>query len=621
MNHQRPATTVPELLCRRVEETPHAAAVYRRLGARQWAGTTWSELEDQVQRLAAALKRLGVRKGDRLAIYARTCPKWQVAELAGLLAGAVVVGVDAHASAEQVAYVLRHSGAKFMVVDEADKARQIPEGIRRGLALVIAMESSADGPRDGDCRLWDEVFGGAPLPGDGDAVSFPALTGDDPATLIYTSGTTGRPKAIEYTHHLLLVACQAIARAVPELGPADRLLCWLPMAHLFQRMVNLTAIVHGTQTYFVEDPREIMTSIGEVRPSLFVAVPRFYERLYEGIARRLARQPRWMAWITRTALRAGAAHAGRARRGERPSPGQWLWHAVLDRLVLRKIRAAMGGRIKFMITGSAPTPAWLLEFFHSVGLLMLEAYGISENTVPMAMNLPEDYRFGSVGRPLPGNEIRLAPDGEVLVRGPGVFCGYHEADDEGRRFTAEGFYRTGDLGHLDEEGFLYLTGRKAEIIKTSTGRRISPARVEAAYAQSPLMDQVVVFGNARKYLVGLLVLRRSAVEEALAETGVDVAASDGNIHQLPATEALVHRELDRWGRELAPHERIVDFAILPEPLSVARGELTPTLKVRRGRVAELYSHLIDPLYGEPCENWADRPSPHAAEGLIPCAAS
>jgi long-chain acyl-CoA synthetase len=611
-----PATsTIPELLRERARRSAHAVACFRRSETGDWVPTAWSELWDRVQIVSAALQEMGLQRGDRLAIFARTCAQWQVVEMAALLCGGVVVGVDPHAAVEHLEYVLRHCGARGLIVEDFGQVGGIAGAVCSRLQFVVALDEQFKLPDHPNWRTWEEIASSGKPAGD---IRLPHTDTDDAAVLLYTSGTTGRSKAIEFTHRQVLLACRAISRAYPDIGAADRVLCWLPMAHLFQRMINLVAIARGARTYFVEDPREVMACVREVQPSVFVAVPRFYEKLHEGILEALSSRPRVVRWVVKAALRAGIARAEYTRAVRRPGIGLRIRHHLLDRLVLRRIRAMMGGDIKFMITGSAPTPPWLLEFFHGMGLLILEGYGLSENTIPVAANRPESFRFGSVGKPFcreEENEIRFASDGEIEVRGPGVFRGYYNDEDQDNLFTADGFYRTGDLGYLDEDGFLYLTGRKSEIIKTSTGRRISPARVEAVYCRSPYLDQVVVFGNGRKHLVALVAVNRPAVQREFTDAGIDLGPVGDEFGNSPAVEDLVRREIESCGRDLSPHERIGKFAILAEPLSVSRGELTPTLKVRRDRVRALRADLIEQLYRDPPDPGPDEQNSPAPEKL------
>lgn len=553
------SSTIPELLHQRIQASACAIAYRRRLGPGTWIGTTWQELARQVASLSAGLQRCGLRPGDRLAILARPSPEWLITELAGLHAGAVIVGVDPGAPPEQLAQVL--AGARALFGAGVDLLARVPLQTLARLDFLVRGDQVTEAPLHCPAFAWHDLAQEAP-------VAPTRCAADDPATLIYTSGTTGTPKAIQYSHRQLLLACGAIAEAFPHFGPADDTICWLPMAHLFQRMLNLAALERGVTICFVENPREILDCIREIEPAALVAVPQFLQKLYDGMQRHLAEQPAWKRRLIQ------AACAGRGR-----SLLSHVRHAVLDRFILRRLRRVLGRRLRCLVTGTAPTPAHVLDFFGQIGMPVLEAYGLSENAVPMATNRLDACRSGSVGRPFPHNELHFAPDGEILVRGPGVFNGYCGEGPTPGQFTRDGFYRTGDLGRLDDDGFLYLSGRKHDLIKTATGRRIAPARVEAVYRQIPEIEHVVVVGNSRPFLVGLMSLRPDLREKA----------PDRVRHRIQAA-------MDALASQLAPAERLRRFAILPEPLRVETGELTPTLKLRRRCIETRHAGLIDSLY-------------------------
>jgi long-chain acyl-CoA synthetase len=528
-----------------------------------------------VQEKALALRELGLGRGERLAILARTCLEWQIAEMAGLLAGGVIVGIEPHAASEQIAFTLEHAEASALVVENRSDLAKVPRAVLARLKFVVQLDHTPSEDIPVELVPWREMRPRARGPW---SDRFPES--NDPATLIYTAGTTGTPKGILYSHAQILAGCRAIHAAFPQLGEGDTTICWLPMAHLFQRMMNLVAMVAGVKTSFVEDPRRILEVIQETRPSVFIAVPRFYEKLQEGIHERLANLSGIRKRLLEEALAVGKRRSQASARGKVLSWRLRLWSAILDGLVGRQVRRVLGGKIKLLITGSAPSAPWLLEYLDAVGLRVLEAYGLSENTVPLAANRPDDYRFGSVGKPLSANLLRFAADGEILVQGPGVFGGYFK--EERDPFTAEGFYPTGDYGRLDADGFLFLEGRKAEIIKTSTGRRLAPARIEAVYRQCAPVDQVVVFGEGRPHLVALVTLK-SAGANALGEEASRV-------------RALLQSAMDKVSSALAPYERVRAFALLPCALSIAAGELTPTLKLCRQRIAANHAALIERLY-------------------------
>jgi long-chain acyl-CoA synthetase len=584
--------TVPALLEGLALRDPSAIASLRRVPGQGWIPLTRGGLWQRVRRLAGAFHALGLRRGSRLAVLAHTCQEWQIVELAGLAAGGVVVGVDTQAPAEQAAWVMDDSGACGLVVDTAESLSRLPARVLDGLKFIVLLDGDDRPVPRANLLRWNDIASATA------SVDVSALEGpgpDDLATHLYTSGTTGRPKAIAYTHAQLMVACQAILQELPDFRPSDDLICWLPMAQLFQRMMNLVSSAAGVRIWFLEDPRNILECLREVRPTLFLAVPRFYEKLYEGFQERLTRGPAWKRRLAHTALATGAEWSRCARAGVRPSWALHTRHAVLDRLVLKRMREVMGGRIRWTITGSAPTAAALLEFFHSLGILVLEAYGLSENTIPIAANRPTAYRFGSVGRPFAMNDLRLAEDGELLVKGPGLFRGYHESGGAADAFTSDGYYRTGDCGRLDEDGFLFLVGRKSAIIKTSTGHRVAPEQVEAVYSESPYIDQIVVLGNDRKYLAALIVVNVSAVQKLREQSGESMPPQS-ELPRDPFVADLIRHELSAYGHRLARHARVGAFAILEEPLSVANGEVTTKLTPRRAQIEARHQALIEGLY-------------------------
>ena len=553
---------VPELLWFRAQRTPAGLAFHTRSADGTWRSRTWAEHWDEVERMAGAWHARGLRPGDRLAIMLPTCRAWEVAQQAGLVNGSVVVGLDPRASSDEVGSVLKHAEADWLVVPGRHLAALPAAPLERLKRVIVVGDWESDGTPNREA--WSDCLADAPAAGVGQSL-VQQRRPDELATIIYTSGTTGAPKGIAVTQRQLLVACRAIAETFPEIAGDDTTLGWLPMATLFQRMVNLLAIARGVQTYFVEDPRRILESLQEIRPSFCVGVPRFYEKLHE----------------------------------------------TLQQLP-RAASAAWRHSMKFMISGSAPLAGSVLQGLQAQGLLVLEAYGLTENVVPMSMNRVGDYRLGSVGKPLPQNEIRIDADGEILVRGPGLFTGYYHESRPAERFTDGGYYRTGDCGYLDEDGFLYLTGRKAEFIKTSTGRRISPVGIEAVYGQSPYVDQVVVWGEGAKYLVALLTCDWPRIEGYLTQLGAPAAREDPRATSL--IKDLLLREVDRLGARLAPHERVQAVGILSSPLLAQRGELTMAAKLRRAVIETHYRGLLDSLCRMPPHSvlaaW-ESPPPHS----------
>lgn len=581
--------TIAELLQDRVTNTPSAAA-FHVLRQDAWVPVTWAEYGQKVHRLARGLQTIGLEQGNRIAIMAKTSLEWECVQMAILINSGVVVGIDAHDTSENIGHILRTSVITGLVVENPSLLGKIDPQILERLSFIVTM----DPPESPECKLHslDELFGTDASPR---MSSTPAP--DSPATIIFTSGTTGQPKGIQYTHAQMVLASRAIVSAFAGIRPGWRLACWLPLSNLFQRMLNLCAMQVGAETYVVGDPRQIMALLPSITPHVFIGVPRFYEKLYAGIVQNISKRGPIARTLFGAAMFAGNVSAGSARRNTSPSlPVRWL-NAAFDRLILRRLRAALGSNIQFMISGSAPMPLWLLEKFHAMGLLILEAYGISENIVPVALNRPEAYRFGSVGIPLPENEVKLADDGEVLVKGPGVCLHYFGVESTGTEDNAgqqaHGYLATGDLGKMDSDGFLFLTGRKSEIFKTSTGRRIAPARIEECLRQSLYVDQAMIAGQGRKLVVAVVTLTEDGNK-------LLVNALPGN-HAQSATQPDLQQlieDLIRQTAELPAYQRPAGFIFTSRAFSVLGGELTANLKLKRSRIAELYSEALTRLYSD-----------------------
>lgn len=562
--------TLPALLAQRASATPQAIAFQQDDGRGGWHAVTWVEFADRVRRLAARLHDAGLRHGDRLAIIAPVGLQWELVHHAALAVGAVVVGLDAHDLPARIATMAAQTGVKAFATSDMRCLSALSEADWQRTRFVLALGATAQVPAGVHRLDWND----APA-SPSDAMPMWAVEPDDLATVIFTSGTTGEPKGIAYRHGQVCLAIDAIRDAFPFAGPGTRLLCWLPLSNLFQRIVNLAAMTTGATTYLWADPRRVMEALPRVEPDIFIGVPRFFEKLYEGITARIAEQGPAARALADWALGVGRKVSARTLSGL-PSGAALRWrHAVADRLVLRRIRATMGTRLRCMVTGSAPTPKHLLEEFHALGWLVLEAYGMSESIVPMAMNRIDCVRLGSVGRPLASNQMVVDDAGAIKVRGRGVFRSYL-SDEDRSLFDADGFYTTGDLGRFDKDGYLYLTGRSGELIKTSTGRRVAPAAVEAQLRRVPGIDQAALLGSGRKCLVAVCSLASSLPDAA-------------------SREVLIAALLDQVG-QINPLERPLGFVMLGRPFSIELGELTSNLKLRRQQIENRHAAVIAQLY-------------------------
>ena len=386
------------------------------------------------------------------------------------------------------------------------------------------------------------------------------------------------------------MAVDAICSAYAFVGPESRLLCWLPLSNLFQRIVNLAALQQGAATSLLADPRRVMSVVAQVSPKIFIGVPRFFEKLHEGLVAQINGLPPLQRGLVLWAWAVGRRTQALRRAGRKPPPLLGLAHRLAERAVLRRVRRVMGDSLACMVTGSAPTPVHLLEELHALGWLVLESYGMSENILPMAMNTIDHYRFGSVGRPVDGNQIVLDEQGRIQVKGAGVFRGYL-GDPPGRSFDSNGYYLTGDSGSLDEDGFLRLSGRHSELIKTSTGRRVAPAAPEAALRRISGIEQALVIGAGRKCLVALCACSVDPSQAAVMQS----------------LSAALRDQLE----QLSTHERPLAIGLINGPFSIEAGELTPNLKLRRDFISQRYTGLIEDLYA-----LADAPGPTGAKFII-----
>lgn len=568
--------TLPALLAARVAETPHAMAFMVEGEKGTWSGVTWSEFGAGVANLREALHAAGLRPGDRLAIAMPVGLDWETLHHAAVGLGAVVVGLDAHDRHDRLADVMRQAGIAVVVTSDngvAALAQSLALPSLRRVVLTGAASAAAAGLPAADtvACTWASLMAmpRAKVP----EHLHPGAR--DLLTIIFTSGTSGQPKGIAYTHGQVGLALAGICETFAFVGAEGRLLCWLPLSNLFQRMVNLAGLQHGATTYLLADPRRVMDVVSTVSPDVFVGVPRFYEKLLDGLRSRVAGMPGPVRALINGAWGVARRHHRQLAGGGRPAAWLRVANSIADAAVLSRIRQVMGRRLRCMVTGSAPMPRAVLEELNALGWTVLEAYGLSENVVPMAMNRLDRCRPGSVGVPMAGNEIRIAEDGEVRVRGPGVFGGYLGAESPAT-LDAEGFYATGDLGHFDAQGFLHLSGRKSDLIKTSTGRRVAPMGIEAVLQSVFGVDHAVVFGDGRPCLVALCTTAEPVTDEA--------------------RQQALARRLREAAATLAPHDRPAAIAFLPAPFSIDAGELTSNLKICRRPIGMRHAARIDQLY-------------------------
>ena len=569
---------------------------------------------DDIRALSLGLRRFGVGQGDRVGLVCESRPEWSIADLAILTAGAINVPVYPTLSAAQTQFILHDAGVKVVVVSDDIQLAKIlgMAGELPALTTVIVVAPagpvrgpSAGGPavhalRDvvaegrarvaadaSEARQYEEAAG--------------RIDGSDVATIIYTSGTTGHPKGVVLTHRNILTNLMA-ANAVLGITGEDAPLSFLPLSHVFERLALYLFLLLGCRVTFTESLQTVSRDLVRVGPTIMTGVPRVFEKFHHAVLDAVAAAPAPRKALFRWAMRVAATASGARLAGRRPPLWAALQRPLADALVLRKIRARVGGRLRLMVSGSAPLAHTTGEFLFAVGLPVSECYGLTESSPGITGNPPAAARLGTVGIALPGVEVRIADDGEVLARGPNIMKGYFNRPEETAAALRDGWLHTGDIGHLDADGYLTITDRKKDIIVTSGGKNIAPAPIELRLKESPLVAEAVLVGDRRKFPAALIVPDFVMLEEHLREEG----GASGSREQLVARAdvlAMYQAVLDDINLHLAQFEKVKRFALLPKEMTVEGGELTPTLKIRRKIVEQHWAGVIEQLYArEPAPN-------------------
>src|SRR5579875_2124392 len=564
----------------------------------------------QTAALALALERFGVARGDRVALLSENRAEWAFADYASLGLGAVNVPIYPTLLAADVEYILRDCGACGIVVSTAAQLAKILE-IKSRLPLlrfILVMEPVPGAP-DPDVHVWrsilDEQLARTPQPeGEFRRRALAAQPGDT-ATIIYTSGTTGNPKGVLLTHANIISnvkACMPLFR----FDRADRVLSFLPLSHIFERTQDYFAFWSGSTIAYAESMELLPKNILEVRPTLMAVVPRVLEKVHAKILDTVRQGPASRRKLFHWAVRTGWRYASANLERRAISPWLRLEHSLADALVGRKIRGRLGGSLRFMISGAAPLSREIAEFFFAVGLPVYEGYGLTETSPVISVNYPGAVKLGTVGRLIPGVEVKLGEEAagsegasgrEILVRGPNVSPGYYHPEENGEAFV-DGWFRTGDLGTLDSEGYLKITGRKKNLFKTSGGKYISPEKLEGLFQGHPYVSQLMVLGDSRRFVAALIVPNFDRLEAYAREQGICWATRQELVTH-PEICTFMQRQVDEACQGLAPFERIRQIALLPSEFTTDNAELSPSLKVRRFIVEERYRELIEEIYRRP----------------------
>lgn len=593
----RPANVALQFL-ERVQKSPSREG-FRFPRGEEWASVTWREAGDHVERLAAGLLALGIEREQRVGIASGTRYEWIVADLAVMCAGAATTTVYPSTMAEDVAYILSDSECRIVFAEDDEQIAKLTE--RRDEIPLVEKVVTFDGTTDGDwvIGLGDlERLGADYLAEHPDVIkeTAAAIPGDQLATLIYTSGTTGKPKGVRLLHRSWTYEGSSI-EAQDILGEDDLQFLWLPMAHSFGKVLLSAQLACGFATAIDGRVDKIIDNLAVVRPTFMGAAPRIFEKAYARITMMTAADGGVKEALVNAAFANGRKAAAAKAAGKPVPPHVAVLNAVFDKLVFAKIRERFGGRVRFFISGSAALNRDIAEWFDVAGLHILEGYGLTETSAGAFVNHPDDNRIGTVGTPLPGSEVRIGENDEVLIKGEHVMDGYHNLPDAtAETLTEDGWLRTGDKGSLDPDGYLTITGRIKDLFKTSGGKYIAPSAIEAKFkALCPYASQFIVFGNQRNFCVALVTLDPEALEDWAKDN--DLAGKDyADIVASDACQQMVQGYVDQLNSQLNRWETIKKFELLDHDLTIESGELTPSMKVKRNVVEDNYHAKIDAFY-------------------------
>jgi long-chain acyl-CoA synthetase len=570
-----------------------------------WQSISAEEMLRRVAGLSKALAELGVKTGDRVGLFAPNCPEWHIADFAIQGLGAVNVPVYFNESHDRLVYILNDSGAKVVFTAGADQAKKLSECRARIPALEQVITATPPVEPDGDALRYDALIATA---ADADVAEYrrraAEVTGDNLATIIYTSGTTGEPKGVMLTHSNVS-SNAADSAADHEFQSSDVALEFLPLAHIYERTAAYSYMSNGVSIAYVERIEDVPQALLEVHPTLAAAVPRFFEKIYANILEKGHRESGAKRSIFDWALRvAEQSVPWRAYGKNAPLVLKWKWR-IADGLVFSKIRNGLGGGTPRFSAGGAPLAPELSEFYWSIGIAIHQGYGLTETSPVVTANTPVANKIGTVGRPIRHVQVKIADDGEILVKGPNVMQGYYHKPEATREaFTSDGWFRTGDIGRLDDDGYLTITDRKKELLKTAAGKFVAPAPIENTLKTSPYITNAIVVGDTRKFVSVLIVPNFASIEAAARKAGYDFATPAQMTADTWVRDLLSH-EIERLTAPLAQYEKPKRFAMIEQDFTYAGGELTYTMKMKRRVIEQRYADVIAHLYAD-----VEEPRPH-----------
>lgn len=587
--------TIPHRALQNAQRIPHQPAYFvKEHGG--WQPTSWGTYGGEITGAAKSLIALGVEQGNAIGILGFNRPEWVTMDVAAMAVGAVPAGIYTTNSPVECQYIIEHSEAPVVLLEDESQWEKINvvRGELPNLRHVVMMKGSAE-IDDPLVMSWGEfIAAGADIADSALDERLDGLEIGGLATLIYTSGTTGPPKGVMLSHdNLVWTASQALGTF--DIGRGDKALSYLPLSHIAEQVFSIhAATLAGYAVYYAESIEALAENLQEVQPTLFFAVPRVWERFYAGVQAKMGEATGVKAKIASWATGVGRQVNELRNRGKEPSGALALQYKLADRLVFHKVKPALGlAECRAAISGAAPVSKEILEFFSGLDIPIYEVYGQSEDTGPTSTNVPGRTKYGSVGPAYPGVEIKIGDDGEVLVKGRNVFLGYFKSEEATAETLSDGWLHSGDLGQFDDDGFLYITGRKKDILVTSGGKNVAPIPIEGELKHHSLVSEAVLIGDRRKYLTAVVTLDEEAAEQFMQDRKLTGSSYDNN-----EIRDIIQVAVDELNNRLARAEQVKKFAILPRQLSIEGGELTPTLKVKRQRVMEHFADEIAALYAE-----------------------
>lgn len=566
-----------------------------------WRDISWEEWGRNTKALAMGLTVLGLGEREHVSLLSENRPEWTYSDLGILSVNAVDVPIYATNIPDQVEHILKDSASRFIIVSTEQQLNKVKEikGNVPQLEKLFIMDPEKDHPEDW-IMTFEEVQKLGEEKGDPEAFekSLEKVKAEDLATLIYTSGTTGAPKGVMLTHDNFISNIRGVTEVLP-LNDSDLALSFLPLSHSFERMGGYYATMYlGATIAYAESIEKVPDNIQEIKPTVMCSVPRLYEKMHSRVLSMVEGGPALKKKMFFWGMDVGSEVSKLVSAKKEIPAGLKVKNKIADKLVFSKLRERMGGRLRFFVSGGAPLAREIAEFFHAAGILILEGYGLTETTPVISANRPDSYKLGSVGQPLHNLEVQIAPDGEILVRGPSIMKGYYNRPEETREVLSEdGWFSTGDIGYLDQDNFLHITDRKKDIIVTAGGKNIAPQNIENLLKLNRYIDQVCVIGDKRKFLTALLVPSFPELEAVARENGIP---TDDNkkLVEHPRIQQLFQEAVDEVNAHLARYETLKKFEVLPVEFTQETGELTPTLKVKRKVVSTKFKGEIDQMYEE-----------------------